>query len=110
MTVFITQGRYTTQGLKGLVAKPEDRMAEVKGLIERSGGKLIDYYITFGEYDFIIISEGPDPIATLSSLCIAGAGSSVTDTKTTIGFTTADAKRGYEMAAKNAAQFRSAGT
>lgn len=108
--IFITQGRYTNEGLKGLVDKPEDRMAEVKGLIERAGGKLIDYYITFGEYDWIVISEGPDALGYFSRLVTAGAGGSVTNLNTTIGFTTAEAMKGYEMAQKDAGRFRSAGT
>lgn len=110
MTVYIAQGRYTAAAMKGLVAKPEDRMGEVKGLIERAGGKLIDYYITFGDYDFILIYSAPSPVASFSAGAIAAAGGSVTDLKTTIGLTTEEARQGYEMAHKAAAQFRSAGT
>lgn len=109
MTVFITQGRYTNQALKGLVAKPEDRMAEVKALIERGGGKLIAYYITFGEYDFLTIAEGSDPISTFASLAVTGASGSVTDLRTTLGFTSAEAKQAYEKANKAASQFHPAG-
>jgi uncharacterized protein with GYD domain len=110
MTVYITQGRYTHQGLKGLVNKPEDRDAEVRKLVESAGGKLLSYYITFGEFDFLLVTEGADPVATFSTLAIAGAGGSVTDLRTTIGLTTAEAMRGYEMAKTGATQFRSAGT
>jgi uncharacterized protein with GYD domain len=110
MTVYITQGRYSHQGLKGLVNKPEDRDAEVRKLIEGAGGKLLSYYITFGEFDFLLITEGPDPVSIFSTLAIAGAGGSVTDLRTTIGLSTAEAMRGYEMAKKGASQFRSAGT
>ena len=110
MTVYIIQGRYTHQALKGLVNKPEDRETEVRKLVERAGGKLLSYYITFGEFDFLLVTEGPVPVATFSTLAIAGAGGSVTDLRTTIGLTTAEAMRGYEMANKGAAQFRSAGT
>ena len=34
MTIYIVQGRYSQQGLKGLVDRPEDRQAEVKALVE----------------------------------------------------------------------------
>ncbi len=48
MSIFIMQGRYTTQAMKGLIAKPEDREAAVRGLIEKACGKLLGFYITLG--------------------------------------------------------------
>lgn len=109
MSIFITQGRYTQPAMKGLVAKPEDRMDEVKALMKRSGGKLLNYYITFGDYDFIIISDMPSPQAVMSSLAAAAAGGGVTDLKTTLAITTAEAKEAFAMATPSAAKFRSAG-
>ena len=109
MPIFITQGRYSQQGLKGLVAAPEDRQEPVKQLFESAGGRLISYYMTFGEYDFLIISEAPDERAMLSVLATAGAGGGVTDLKTTLAVTTAEAKEAFTAASRAAAQFRSAG-
>lgn len=110
MTVFITQGRYTQSAMQGMVAKPEDRAAQVKALAKRHGGKMLDYYVTFGEFDFLIIFDVPDAAAAFAILATAGAGGSTTDLRTTIGMTTAEAMAGYEAAGKTAAQFRSAGT
>jgi len=42
-------------------AKPEDRAESVAQLFAKAGGKMIAYYMTFGEYDFLIVSEGPSP-------------------------------------------------
>ena len=58
MPVFITQGRYTQDAVKGMLAKPEDRADSVAQLFAKAGGKMIAYYMTFGEYDFLIVSEG----------------------------------------------------
>ena len=77
--------------MKGLVANPEDWLVETTGLIERGGGKLIDYYITFGEYDFVVIYSAPSPVAAFSIAAVGGAGGSRTDTKTTVGLTSAEA-------------------
>lgn len=109
MPIFVTQGRYSQQGLNGLVAKPEDRQEPVRQLFESSGGRLINYYMTFGEYDFLIIAEVPDERAMLSVLAAAGAGGGVTDVKTTLAVTTAEAKEAFAAAARTAPQFRSAG-
>jgi uncharacterized protein with GYD domain len=109
MPIFVTQGRYTQQAIKGLAAKPEDRQDEVRQLMERSGGRLLSYYMTFGEYDFLIISEMPNETAMLSVLVTAASGGGVTDVKTTLAMPTAMAKEAFAAAGKSASQFRSAG-
>lgn len=109
MPIFITQGRYTQQALKGMVNKPEDRQAEVKGLLKRAGAKLISYYMTFGEYDFLIIGEAPDETTMLSVLATAAAGGGVTDLKTTLAVPTSRAKEAFAAAHEAGARFRSAG-
>jgi uncharacterized protein with GYD domain len=110
MTVYIVQGRYTSAALKGMVAKPEDRRAETQGLVERAGGKLLDYYITFGDYDFLLIYENPNPIAAFAGAVIGGSTGGVTDLKTTVALTSAEAKQGYELAKRDVDKFRAAGS
>lgn len=109
MPIFITQGRYTPNALKGMVEKPEDRQSEVKGLFRRAGGKLLSYYFTFGEYDFLIVAEMPDEATMLSVLAVAASGGGVTDLKTTVAMTTAQAKEALASANEAAGKFRSAG-
>src|SRR5437868_2846181 len=60
MAIFITQGRFTREYLRGGLAKPEDRQAAISGLCQQAGGRLISLYFTLGHYDFIVISEMPD--------------------------------------------------
>lgn len=108
MPVFITQGRFTQDAVKGMLAKPEDRAETVAQLFAKSGGKLLAYYMTFGEYDFLIVSEGPyEGVAT--SVIVAAAGGGVTDLKTTLAMTSAEMKSAFERAQPVAASFRSAG-
>ena len=38
-----------------MIVKPEDRTDAVRAMIELAGGKLLDYYVTFGDYDFLVI-------------------------------------------------------
>ena len=54
MPLFITQGRFTHEYIKGGLAKPEDRHAVISRLIEQAGGKLVSLYITLGQYDFLV--------------------------------------------------------
>ena len=57
MPLFITQGRFTREYIKGGLAKPEDRHAAISRLCEQAGGKLVSLYFTLGQYDFMVISE-----------------------------------------------------
>ncbi len=108
--IFITQGRYTHQAVTGMLAKPEDRSAAVAKLAEAAGGKMLGYYVTYGEYDFLVIIDGPADLASMgSALIVAAAGGGVSDLKTTVAMTGADAVSAFEKAGSMAAAFRSAG-
>ena len=109
MTIYITQGRYTDQAVKSFVAKPEDRADAVRKLMTAVGGKLIAYYVTLGDYDFMVISEGKDPTNQMGALMAAASGGGDTDLKTTVAITSADAKKAMARAKKAGAGFRSAG-
>ena len=60
MPIYITQGHYTRDAISGMIAAPEDRSKALKKLVDAAGGKLLSWYLTFGEYDFVAISEFPD--------------------------------------------------
>ena len=60
MPLFITQGRYSREAISGMIAKPEDRSATAAKLIEAAGGKMLAYYVTFGEYDWLIVADLPE--------------------------------------------------
>ncbi len=87
MPTYITQGRYTREAIKGMVVRPEDRADAVSRLLSRAGGRLIGYYVTFGEYDFLVIAEAPGETQMAAVLLAAAAGGGVTDLKTTLAMT-----------------------
>jgi uncharacterized protein with GYD domain len=97
--IYITQGRFSAEAMASLLKKPEDREAAVRKLVEASGAKMLGYYMTFGEYDFLIISEGDVGLdAYGAALVVAGASGAVSDLKSTVGMTTAQAKTMFEKA------------
>ena len=77
--------------------------------MEAAGGKLLNYYVTFGEYDFLIISEGDTEQNVISALLTAAATGTVTDLHTVPAITAAEAKAAYEKAQSMRASFRPAG-
>ncbi len=56
MPYYIVLGKWTEQGLKNVKESPR-RAAAAKELIEKSGGKWLGIYYTFGEYDFVVLTE-----------------------------------------------------
>lgn len=109
MPTYITQGRYTREAIKGMIVRPEDRAAEVARLLGKVGGRLIGYYVTFGEYDFLSIAEAPNDVQMAAALLAAGSGGGVTDLKTTIALTSIEAKGAFAAASDLAPSFKSAG-
>jgi len=109
MPIYITQGRYTRDAIKGMIVKPEDRAEAVSRLLSRVGGRLIGYYVTFGEYDFLTIAEAPGETQIAAALMAAAAGGGVTDLKTTVALTGPEAKGVFAAASDLTAGFKSAG-
>ena len=100
MPVFVSMGRYTESAIKGLLAKPEDRTAVVKNMVEQAGGKLLAWYMLFGEYDWITVYEMPSgKEAAATMLAVAGAGV-VTDMRTMLAMTGAEAKAAFAAGKK----------
>ena len=60
MPTYICQGRYSREAIQGMIKSPEDRTQVVTKLMKGVGGKLLSYYVTFGEYDWLLIAEAPD--------------------------------------------------
>ncbi len=110
MPIFITQGRYSESAMRGMLKKPEDRSEQVRGLIEASGGKMLSYYMTFGDYDFIVITEAEDLQQVLSALLVAGGTGGVTGLKTVPAVTGAEAESAMGKANAMVHKFRAAGT
>jgi len=109
MPIFITQGRYTRDAVRGMVARPEDRAEQVSRLMSRIGGRLIGYYMTFGDYDFLAIADAPDAAQMAAALVAAANGGGVSDLKTTLALSPAEAKGAFAAASELARSFRPPG-
>jgi uncharacterized protein with GYD domain len=109
MPIFITQGRYTQAALKGMVERPEQRAEAVAELFARAGGKLLAFYVTFGEYDWLSIAEVPDSQTDLAVLLAGASKGAVSDLKTTLAVTPEEFERACAAAAKLAPGFKAAG-
>ncbi|MEO3427234.1 GYD domain-containing protein [Pelagibius sp. CAU 1746] len=110
MTIYITQGHYSREAIRGMVAKPEDRAEAVADLVKAAGGKLLNYYVTFGEYDFLVVMESDKNLTDLMSvLFVAAATGGVTDLHTTVAVTSKEATKAMKQAKKIQSGFKAAG-
>src|SRR6478609_3627180 len=66
MPIYILRGRYSSEALKGMIASPEDREAAISKVVEKAGGKLLSYYVTFGEDDWLVIMDCPNDEVALT--------------------------------------------
>ncbi len=56
--LWATYGKISQEGIKGLIAEPQNRAEPVGKLIEALGGKLVSYHLLLNaEIDFFIISD-----------------------------------------------------
>jgi uncharacterized protein with GYD domain len=106
MTIFITQGRYSDQAMKAFLDKPEDRTEVARQVIEAAGGTLIAFYVTFGEYDFMLIAEADSEVDVAGALMAVAAAGTVTAMKTTIALSGADAKAAMERGKRMTGAYR----
>jgi uncharacterized protein with GYD domain len=102
MGFYMLQGRYTQTAVKNLVARPENRQKLGGALVKAAGGKLHQYFMSFGDYDFVAIMEFPDDQGAAATSMALGAAGHVSDLKTTKLFTGEEAMRAMQAAGEAA--------
>jgi uncharacterized protein with GYD domain len=99
MAFYLLQVAYNTDGWKGLIAHPQDRMEAVKPAIEQFDGSIVAGWLAFGEYDIVTIVEMPSNISAAALSMAFGAGGTVKAVKTTPLMTMDEAVTAMELAA-----------
>ena len=109
MPTFIAQGCWTKEAVQGMTQTPEDRTEAVSKLFESLGGRLLQWYMTTGEYDWLIIVEAPgqDVVTAAAAASLAGGGTS--GIRTCAAFSAPEAKAIFESAGRVAGAFKSPG-
>ena len=76
MPIYITLMKLTEKGVKELQDAPKRIETGIK-YMERLGGKLLGFYVTFGEYDYIGIAEAPNDDVVMRFLLSLGMAGNV---------------------------------
>jgi uncharacterized protein with GYD domain len=72
MSTFIILMKLTDQGAKAIKEAPARIEAGIKGW-ESMGGKMLDFYITMGEYDYVAVGDAPSDEAAAAFVLSLGA-------------------------------------
>ena len=84
MARYMVQVSYTKEAVAALVKKPEDRSLAVRPLLEKLGGRLIDFYFSLGDYDVVLIAELPNNASALATDLAAVVPGHISKIKTTV--------------------------
>jgi uncharacterized protein with GYD domain len=83
MPSYLVQVSYTSEAVAALVRKPQNRTEVVRKSVENLGGKLVGSWMSFGDYDVVLIAEMPDNVSAAALAMAAAAGGSLKSVKTT---------------------------
>lgn len=79
MASYVILGSYTEQGIKD-VKNVRSRVEATRQVLQDAGGRMIAFYLTFGEYDFVAVVEVPDAETGARILLAAGAEGNIRTT------------------------------
>jgi uncharacterized protein with GYD domain len=107
MTIYMYQLAYTAESWAAQVKNPENRVENVaRPGAEAAGGKLIGGWLSFGEYDAVLIVDMPNE-ASMAALAIAvAAGGALRSSKTTLLMTGAQGIEALNKAGDVAKTYR----
>lgn len=83
MPRYMLQVAYTPEAWAVMVKTPQDRAEAVRPAVKKLGGKIETAYLTFGDYDTMVIVNMPDDVSAAAFSIAASAGGSVKAIKTT---------------------------
>jgi len=83
MPQYLVQAAYTPDAWAAMVKSPQNRLEAVRPVIEKLGGKTQGGWLSFGEYDIVVICELPNNVSAAAFSMAASAGGAVKALKTT---------------------------
>lgn len=83
MSSYLIQVSYSTEALRSLIKSPQNRAEVVRKSIEKLGGKLVGLWLSFGDYDVVVVAEMPDNVKAAALAMAVAAGGTAKSVKTT---------------------------
>ena len=83
MPSYLVQVAYTSEAMAAMIKKPHDRGSVVGKAVAKLGGSLKEAWLTFGDYDTVVLVEMPDNVSAAAFAMAISAGGSCSAVKTT---------------------------
>jgi uncharacterized protein with GYD domain len=75
MADYLFQVSYTPEAWAEMIKRPQNRAEAVKTAIEKLGGKVKGFWLSFGDQDVVGVFEMPDNVnAAAFAMAVAGGG------------------------------------
>ena len=98
MGIYMTQFSYTPEAWAALVRNPANRKEGLAALMQNVGGRLIELYYCFGDYDGVALFEAPDETTAVAGLLAVVAPGHLKAIKTTVLMTVPQAMEAMRKA------------
>ena len=98
MAHYMFQASYTAEAWAKMAKEPQNREAAIRPTIEKLGGKVVGFWMAFGEADAVVIVQMPDTVAAAAAAIAATAGGACKSVKTTVLMSVDDAMQAMRKA------------
>ena len=83
MPYYMIQLGYRPDAWEAQIEHPVNRLEVVNPVVQGLGGRIVDGWLSFGEYDLVAIAEMPDNVSAAAFSLAVEAGGAVEQYKTT---------------------------
>jgi uncharacterized protein with GYD domain len=90
MSLYMIQAAYSQDALRAMLQNPQDRTSALRAPIESLGGKVLNLFMSFGDYDAVLLIDMPTTVAAAAIAIAIGAGGACKSIKTTPLITVAE--------------------
>jgi uncharacterized protein with GYD domain len=99
MASYLLQVGYTPEAWAAMIKSPQDRSAAIKAPVEKLGGRVERFWLSFGDFDVVGVVEMPDSVSAAAFSMAVSAGGAVRALKTTPLLTSAEGLEAMKKAA-----------
>lgn len=83
MPSYLVQVCYTSAAVAAMVQHPQNRAEAIRKPVEKLGGTVGSFWLSFGDYDVVGIVDMPDNVSAAAFALAISAGGSCKSVKTT---------------------------
>ena len=83
MASYLIQASYTPEAWAAMLKNPQDRSEAIRAVVEKLGGRIGQFWFTFGDYDALGVLDMPDGVSAAALSMAVSAGGACRSVRTT---------------------------